>query len=81
MQTESKTSNLSNREREVLQLIAKEMTTSEIADSLGISFGTVETHRKRIRQKLQAKNMAGVIVKAIQKGELEITKVGYEKHH
>ena len=63
---------LSSREHEVLQLLAQEKTTSEIAKILLISFGTVESHRKNIREKLQAKNMAGVIVRAIQQGELEI---------
>ena len=63
---------LSNREREVLQLIAKEMTTSEIANTLGITFGTVESHRKNLREKLDAKNIAGAIVKAISSGDLVI---------
>ena len=63
---------LSNREREVLQLISKEMTTSEIANTLGITFGTVESHRKNLREKLDAKNIAGAIVKAISSGDLVI---------
>lgn len=69
---------LSKREREVLQLIADEKTTAEIGDMLCISFGTVQSHRKNIREKLQAKNIAGVIVKAIKSGELVITDSQYE---
>jgi len=75
MNLENNTSKLSKREKEVLELISKEFTTSEISENLGISFGTVQSHRKNIREKFQAKNIAGVIVKAIKSGELEITEM------
>ena len=59
---------LSQREKEIIQLIAKEFTTEEIAEKLFISKGTVETHRKNIFFKLQVKNIAGLIKKAIYLG-------------
>ena len=52
---------LTNREREVLKLIANELTTNEIADKLFISTHTVETHRKNLLSKLNVKNIAGLV--------------------
>lgn len=56
------------REKEILQLIADEYTTQEIADKLFISFRTVENHRYSLLQKLVVKNTAGLIKVAIQLG-------------
>jgi len=52
---------LSRREKEILNLIIQEYTTQEIADSLFISFGTVETHRRNIINKLGVRNTAGMV--------------------
>ena len=52
---------LSRREKQILQLIIDEMTTAEIADKLFITFGTVETHRRNIMNKLGARNTAGMV--------------------
>jgi DNA-binding NarL/FixJ family response regulator len=57
---------LSRREKQVLQLIVDEFTTSEIAEKLFISFGTVETHRRNILSKLGARNTAGIVRIAIE---------------
>ncbi|MCT4665679.1 MAG: response regulator transcription factor [Flavobacteriales bacterium] len=57
---------LSKRENEVLLLIAEELTMQEIAEKLFVSPTTVISHRKRLMQKLSAKNTAGLIKKAIQ---------------
>jgi DNA-binding NarL/FixJ family response regulator len=59
---------LSEREREVLQLVAEGRSTKEIADLLSISAATVETHRTRILQKLDLKNTAGVVLFAARRG-------------
>ena len=59
---------LSKRELQVIELIAKEFTNSQIADKLCISTYTVDTHRKNIMQKIQAKNTAGIVKYAIQHG-------------
>ncbi|MFN8355053.1 MAG: response regulator transcription factor [Spirosomataceae bacterium] len=52
---------LTDREIEVIRLIAQELSTSEIADKLFISIGTVETHRHNILRKLGVKNAIGII--------------------
>ncbi len=52
---------LSRREKEVLRLIVEEYTTGEIAEKLGISFNTVESHRKNMLIKLGARNTAGLV--------------------
>ncbi len=59
---------LTEREKDVLKLIAQEFTTQEIADQLFISTNTVETHRKNLLSKLNAKNIAGLVKFAIQTG-------------
>jgi DNA-binding NarL/FixJ family response regulator len=58
-------SKLTNRETEILKLISEEYTNHEIADKLFISSRTVDTHRRNLIQKLQAKNTAGLVRYAI----------------
>ncbi|MDO6676523.1 response regulator transcription factor [Tenacibaculum sp. 1_MG-2023] len=67
---ESKQTPLSSRELQVLELIAREHTTIEIADKLFISKHTVETYRKNLLLKLDAKNLAGLTKHAIYLGLL-----------
>ncbi len=62
---------LSRREKQVLQLIVNEYTTGEIASELGISFGTVETHRRNLLIKLGARNTAGLVRTGLEYGLLE----------
>jgi DNA-binding NarL/FixJ family response regulator len=57
---------LSRREKQILSMIANELTTGEISEQLHISFGTVETHRRNIMQKLGARNTAGMIRMAVE---------------
>jgi DNA-binding NarL/FixJ family response regulator len=52
---------LTRREREVLELIAYGMTNAEIARKLFISVTTVDTHRKNLLAKLEAKNTASLV--------------------
>lgn len=59
---------ISRREKEVLQLIAEGLTNSEIAEKLFISIPTVNTHRKSLLEKLEAKNTALLIGKATKLG-------------
>ena len=63
---------LTSREVEVLELICQEFTAKEIADKLFISHRTVEGHRKNLIEKLGVKNTAGLIVKAIKEGIIEV---------
>ncbi|MFC4815496.1 MULTISPECIES: response regulator [unclassified Flavobacterium] len=57
---------LTNREKEVLLLICKQLNTHEIADKLFISPRTVEGHRNNLLLKTESKNVAGLVVYAIQ---------------
>jgi len=56
---------LSQREKEVLALIARGYTSKKIALLLNIDERTVASHRKSIRTKLQVRNVAGMIRHAI----------------
>jgi DNA-binding NarL/FixJ family response regulator len=62
---------LSRREKEILDLIAKEMTTQEIATQLFISVNTVETHRASLLSKFGCRNIAGLIKAAMEKGLID----------
>tara|TARA_B100001123_G_C14474153_1_gene695650 strand:- start:89 stop:547 length:459 start_codon:yes stop_codon:yes gene_type:complete len=57
---------LTQREKEVLQLIAKEHTTQEIADMLFLSKHTIESYRKNLINKLEVRNLAGLTRYAIE---------------
>jgi DNA-binding NarL/FixJ family response regulator len=59
---------LSEREREVLQLVAEGRSSREIADVLSISPATVETHRTHVLQKLGLRNTAEVVRFATRRG-------------
>lgn len=64
-------SQLSPREREVLQLIAEGSSTKAIAIGLGLSVKTVDTHRKHIMKKLAIDSVAGLTKYAIREGLTE----------
>lgn len=57
---------LTRREKEVLELIAEGHTNNEIATKLFISVTTVDTHRKNLLAKFNAKNIASLIKAAMQ---------------
>jgi DNA-binding NarL/FixJ family response regulator len=59
---------LSNREREVLQLIAEGNSSAEIAQAMHISARTVDTHRHNIMKKLDIHSIAGLTKFAIRHG-------------
>jgi DNA-binding NarL/FixJ family response regulator len=59
---------LSNREREIIKLIAEGKSSKEIADLLYISSRTVQHHRANIMRKLNFKKTADLVKYAIQKG-------------
>ncbi len=62
---------LTRREKEVLNLIAKEHINQEIAELLFVTTKTVESHRNNLIQKLGVRNTAGLIRVAIEKGLLD----------
>ncbi len=57
---------LTRREKEVLGLIAEGLTNNEVAEKLFISPATVDTHRKNLLAKLQARNTASLVKTAMQ---------------
>lgn len=59
---------LSDREIEILRLIAEGLTTKDIAARLFVSQNTIEFHRKRIMRKLNVTNMAQLVKEGIAKG-------------
>jgi len=62
---------LTRREKEILQLIAGEYTSQEIAQKLSLSQRTVDNHRFSLLQKLHAKNSIGLVKSALQLGLIE----------
>ena len=59
---------LTEREREVLTLIAEGLTHSQIAEKLHVSSHTVIAHRKNMQQKLGARNTASLVISAVRLG-------------
>jgi DNA-binding NarL/FixJ family response regulator len=59
---------LSEREREIFQLVAECLTNKEIASMLSISLSTVETHRGRIMEKLDLHSAAEIALYAVRRG-------------
>lgn len=59
---------LSEREREVFQLVAEGRSTKEVAEVLSISPATIETHRAHILQKLDIHNTAELVLYAVRRG-------------
>jgi LuxR family transcriptional regulator of spore coat protein len=63
---------LTNREREVFELLVQDKTTKEIAGQLFISEKTVRNHISNVMQKLGVKGRSQAVVELIRLGELEI---------
>lgn len=63
---------LTDREQEILQLIAEGNTNAQVAEKLGISQRTVETHRANLMDKLGLTSQAGLIRYAIRQGVVSL---------
>jgi len=63
---------ISRREAEVLKLIAYELTSKEIAQELFISTNTVNTHKRNLRDKLDVRNLAGMVRRGFELGILSL---------
>ena len=63
---------LTDRERQVLQLLAEGMTNKEVAATLALGVSTVETHRLNLMQKLNLHNTAEVVLYAVRKKILRV---------
>ena len=60
------------REKEIVQLLAREYTNEKIAEALHISYRTVETHRKNMMLKTKARNLAGLLRYASSQGLIRL---------
>ncbi len=63
--TQAQTHNLTGRQLEILRLIVRGKSTREIANGLGLSVKTVETHRAQIMKRLQIFDVAGLVLFAV----------------
>ena len=63
---------LTKREKEVFELLVKNKTTTEIAESLFISEKTVRNHISNVMQKLGVKGRAQAVVELIRLGEISL---------
>ena len=59
---------LTDREKEVLQLLAEGRSNKEVATLLDLSLSTIETHRGNLMQKLNLHNTAEIVLYAVRKG-------------
>ncbi len=59
---------VSDREIQILHLVAHEYTSKEIASMLFISIHTADSHRKNLMHKLNVKNAAGLVRRAFEEG-------------
>jgi DNA-binding NarL/FixJ family response regulator len=67
-----RTSKLSERELEVLSVLAMGASSAEVADTLGISLNTMRTHLKNILVKLEARSKLEAVVIAIREGRIVV---------
>lgn len=65
---------LTRREKEILQLICEQYTTTEIAQKLYISPRTVDGHRNKLLEKTNSKNTAGLVVYALENKFIQLNK-------
>ena len=68
MRASSPSEPLTGRQREILQLIAEGASTKDIAQKLDLSVRTVETHRAQIMDRLEIRDIAGLVRYAIRTG-------------
>ena len=63
---------LTNREKEVFELLISNMSTKEIADKLKISEKTVRNHISNVMQKLGVKGRAGAVVELLKLNDISL---------
>ena len=72
IKTLSQQDELSNREYQVLQELARGLSNRKIADRLGVSPKTVDTHRTNLLRKMEVTSTASLLVAAMRKGMIDI---------
>ena len=75
---DKETEAISNREKEIIGLVAKGLSNKEIADRLFLSVHTVTTHRRNIASKLQIHSAAGLTIYAILHNIIDISEVSLD---
>ena len=65
--------NITQREQEVLELLAQDRTSKELASKLLISLETVKSHRKNLSRKLGVRTTAGLIFRGFELGLLRLS--------
>lgn len=68
--SDSKWDTLTSREREIALMLGRGDTNREIANALGVSIKTIDTHRGHILKKLQVKNNAKLVLFLVREGKL-----------
>ncbi|CAH0997781.1 putative response regulatory protein YgeK [Emticicia aquatica] len=63
---------LTKREQEILELIASELTTEQIAQNLHISIPTVESHRRNMFRKLGVQSVVGLVKEALKNNWIKV---------
>jgi DNA-binding NarL/FixJ family response regulator len=71
-QSRKKTKELSERKKQIVRLVCKQMTSQEIGDKLGLSKKTVEVHRLQIFDQVKVRNNVGLAIWAIKNGVFQI---------
>lgn len=71
-EVESAAPRLTEREREVLELVVKGLTYAEIAGVLGVSWNTAATHVRRIYRKLEVRSRGEAVFEALQLGLVQL---------
>jgi NarL family two-component system response regulator LiaR len=71
---------LTEREREVLRLVARGRTNREIADVLVVSAETVKTHVANILSKLGLANRTQIIIHALKQGIVDLDEIELDDH-
>ena len=61
---------ITKREKQVLQLLAEDYTTKELANLLFVSAETITSHRKSLRNKLKVRTTAGLVWRSVELGLL-----------
>ncbi len=69
-QIEERLDHLTPREREVMQMVTDGKSNKEIANTLGVSAKTVEAHRARVMEKMQAGSLAELVRMALAVGDV-----------
>ncbi len=71
---------LSDREKEIIRLICFQLNSTQIAEILKISTRTVENHRLNLLVKTRSKNIAGMVVYAIQNSIINLDELDFQKN-